>query len=106
MKLKSTLLAVLAGSAALLAAPAFADKGHHRGWDKHHGKHHRHHSHGSHHYSHRPVVVVPAPRYYYAPPPRVVYAPPPAVAYSPAYYPAPVYRAPEPGVSIRFSLPL
>jgi hypothetical protein len=97
MNLRNAILAVLAGSAALVAAPAFADRDHRHGNSQ--WKHHKHHGHHS-----RPVVVVP--RYYYAPPPRVYYAPPPAVVYpAPAYYPAPVYRH-EPGVSIRFSLPL
>ena len=98
MKLKKTLLAVLAGSAAAVALPAFADNGWHGGW--------RHHQH-RHYYAPAPrVVYVPAPRVYYAPPPAVVYAPPPRVV-----YPAPVYSAPapvyvQPGVSIRFNLPL
>jgi len=98
MKLKKTLLAVLAGSAAAVAVPAFADNGWHRGWE-----HHRH-------FAPR-VVVVPAPRVYYAPAPVVVA---PAPVYAPAprvVYPAPVYAAPapvyaQPGVSIRFNLPL
>jgi len=94
MKLGKTILAVLAGSAALAAVPAFADNGWHHGW-----RHHRH--------------FVPAPRVVYVPAPSVYYAPPPAV-YAPAprvVYPAPVYSAPapvyvQPGVSIRFNLPL
>ena len=52
------------------------------------------------------VVYAPAPRIYY---PSGVYYTPPPVVYQPApvYYPAPVYRpAPQPGVSIRFNVPL
>ena len=96
MKLKMSILAVIAGSAALTAAPAFADNGWH---DGHSWRHHRH------HYA-PPVVYVPAPRVYYTPAP-VYYAPPQAVYPVPVYYSAPVYRrAPQPGVSIRLSLPL
>jgi hypothetical protein len=88
MKLKSALLAVLGGSAAI-AAPAFAHDGYYGGW--HHG------------YHAYPRHYVPAP-VYYRPAPRVVYVP------APAYYrPAPVYSAPvvvAPGFSIRFNLPL
>jgi hypothetical protein len=108
MKLKSLLLATIAGAAAILSAPVFADgrwdhdRNHDRGWR---GERH---------------AYYPQHRYYYAPP-RVVYAPPPAVyaapgyyGYAPApryYYPAPaaVYQPPvpvTPGVSIRFRLPL
>jgi hypothetical protein len=99
MKLKSALLAALAGSAAI-AAPAFADNGWHRGWERH--------EHRSHYYYAPRVVVVPAPapRVYY---PSGVYYTPPVVAYPPAqvaYAPAPVYPAPQPGISIRFRLPL
>jgi len=90
MKLKSALLAVLAGSAAI-AAPAFADNGWHRGYHEYHG------------YHGYPRHYVPAP-VYYRPAPRVVYVP------APVYYrPAPVYSAPvvvAPGFSIRFNLPL
>jgi hypothetical protein len=103
MKLKSALLAVLAGSAAI-AAPAFADNG----W--HHG---RHHAPARVIVRPAPVVVAPsvAPSYYYSTPAPVFYSPAP-VYYRPApvyYQPAPVYRpAPvvTPGVSIRFHLPL
>jgi len=100
MKHSKAILAVLAGTAALAAAPAFADNGHHRGWE-HHGWQHRH-------FAPR-VVVVPqyAPQVYY---PSGVYYTPPPVVYRPApvYYsaPVPVYQAPQPGVSIRFRLPL
>ncbi len=98
MKLKKTMLAVLAGSAAIAAAPAFADNGWHRGW---------HHGHPA------PRVVVSAP-VYYAPPPRVVYYSPAPVYHVPApvvsgavVYPAPVYSPPvQPAVSLRFRLPL
>jgi hypothetical protein len=89
---------VLAAAGLLIAAPALADGGHRYG--QHYGQrygHHRHHYHWKHH--HRPVVVMPAPRVYYAPPPRVVYAPP-----------RPVYRAPAPvpsgGISIGLHFPL
>ena len=79
MKLKSALLAVLAGRAAI-AAPAFADNGWHRGY---HG-YQRHYA---------PAWV------YYRPAPRVMYVP------APVYYrPAPVVVTP--GISIRFNLPL
>jgi hypothetical protein len=96
MKLKRTMLAVLAGTAAIASAPVFADRGEHEGhgwrgeergwhggWRAERGYHHGH---------------------YYAPRPRVTYAP--QVVYAaPAYYPpapVPVY----PGISIRFRLPL
>ena len=91
MKLKHTLLAVLAGSAAI-AAPAFADNGWHHGWHR------------------APARVVVAPRVVYAPAP--VYYRPAPVYYRPApvyYQPAPVYYRPAPvapGISIRFHLPL
>ena len=97
MKLKNTLLAVLAGSAAI-AAPAFAHD-EHDGWHRGYGYGHA-----------RPHFYAPAP-VYYRPAPRVVYVPAP-VYYrpAPAYYrPAPVYPAPvavAPGISIRFNLPL
>jgi hypothetical protein len=89
---------ILAVAGLLIAAPALADGGHRHG--QHYGQrygHHRHHYHWKNH--HRPVVVMPPPRVYYAPPPRVVYAPP-----------RPVYRAPAPvpsgGISIRLHFPL
>jgi hypothetical protein len=108
MKVKNLILASIAGSAAILSAPVFADgrgdhgREHDRGW---HGQRHAYYP------QHR----------YYAPPPRVVYAPPAVVYRAPAYYayapapqyyypaPAPVYQPPlvaAPGVSIRFHLPL
>src|SRR5436853_1983340 len=90
MKLKRTILAVLAGAAGLASVPAFADDGWHHGWERHHGHHY---------YYAPPVVYAPAPRIYY---PSGVYYTPPPVVYQPApvYYPAPVYRpAPQPGVS-------
>jgi len=106
MKLKTILIAML-GTSALVAAPAFADRGHGRGHGHGHGHHFKHHSHHQHHrphfsHYHRPVVVVP---------PRVVYRAPAYYAPAPVYYaPAPVYRhAPaydSGSVSIRFSLPL
>ena len=109
MKTSKLILAVVAGSAALAAAPAFADRDrfeHDRGW--HHGweRHHRH-------FAPRVVVVpAPAPRVFY--PSGVYYTPPPVVYQSaPVYPPAPVYYsvpapvyAPQPGVSIRFNVPL
>ncbi|TAK85148.1 MAG: hypothetical protein EPO20_11850 [Betaproteobacteria bacterium] len=93
---------LIAAAGVLVAVPALADPG----WD--HGRPWGHWK--RHHYA-RQVVVVPAPRVYYAPPPvyyapppRVVYAPPPPVLYEPAVvYPAPV--APS-GVSIRLHFPL
>jgi hypothetical protein len=112
MKLKKTILAVLSGSAALAAAPVFADNGWHRGWQ--HERHEWRHGHAG------PRVVVRAP-VYYAPPPRVVYYSPAPVYYAPApvyqtpapivsgavVYPAPVYSAPvQPSMSLRFRLPL
>ncbi len=104
MKLKRTMLAVLAGTAAMASASAFADNGWHGGnrhWDHRHGYHN----------APRAVVVVPAPRVVYAQP-RVVYAPPvvyPGLVYpsAPRYYQAaPVYAPAAPGISIRLRLPL
>jgi hypothetical protein len=114
MKVKNLILASIAGAAAVLSAPVFADgrwdheREHDRGW---HGREHSYYP--QHRYYYAPPQVV------YAPPP-VVYAPPAAVypapgyyGYAPAprYYPAPaaVYQPPvvaSPGVSIRFHLPL
>jgi hypothetical protein len=106
MKLKRIVLAALAGTAATAAAPVFADNGWHNGHgyrdDRHHG------------YHYAPRVIYARPPVVYAPP-RVVYAPPPVAyypapaypqAYPQAYYsaPAPVYA--QPGLSIRFRLPL
>lgn len=95
---------LIAAAAVLISAPALADGGRHH---RPHWKHWKPHPHA------RQVVVVPAPRAYYAPPPRVYYAPPPRVYYAP---PAPVYYAPPPrvypapvpssGVSIRLHFPL
>jgi hypothetical protein len=102
MKLK-TILAALLGTTALVAAPAFADRGHGRGHDR--GNHYGHYKHGwkhaqpRHFHGHahaRPVVVVP--------PPRVVYRTP-----APVYYAPPVVHEPSFGagaISIRLSLPL
>lgn len=85
MKLKTILMA-LAGTSALLAAPAFADRGHGRGHDRgHHYGHYKHewkHSHQRHFRGHPhagPVVVVPPPRVVYRAPAHVYYAPPPVV---------------------------
>jgi hypothetical protein len=89
---------ILAAAALAIAAPALADgRGHGR-----HYKHHQHHhyKHYKHHY-HRPIVVMPPPRVYYAPPAPVYYAPPPVV-----YRPAPVYSEPHGQVSIRLHFPL
>ena len=80
---------ILAAAALAIAAPALADDDH-RGYGKHYKQHY-----------HRPVVVMPPPRVYYAPPPRVYYAPPPV-----AYRPAPVYSEPHGQVSIRLHFPL
>ena len=89
---------VLAGlatvGALLLAAPAWADRGHGHGhghWKHGHGhwKHdygHRHHFHG------RPHTVV---RHYYAPAP----------VYPVPVYAAPVYAAPAPAPGIHVVLP-
>ncbi len=102
---------LIAAAGIFVAVPALADPGdwhRGRGW-----------GHWKHHYYGRQVLVVPAPRVYYAPPPvyyapppRVVYAPPPPVYYAPpppvVYEPAVVYPAPVPqsGVSIRLHFPL
>jgi hypothetical protein len=114
MKLKNLLLATLAGTAAILSAPVFADgrdhdREHDRGW---HGERRGWHD--------EQRAYYPQHRYYYAPP-RVVYGPPPVVYAPPAYYgyapapsyyypaPAPVYQPPmpvSPDISIRFRLPL
>jgi hypothetical protein len=107
MKLKKTMLAVLAGTAAMVSVPAFADNGWHGG--------HRHWNDHRHGYYNAPraFVVVPPPRVVYAP--QVVYAAPPAYYPAPAYYPGPTYYQPAPvyapapvapGISIRFRLPL
>jgi hypothetical protein len=95
---------LIAAAGIFVAVPALADPGDwHRGHGWGHWKHY--------YYGGRQVVVVPAPRVYYAPPPvyyapppRVIYAPPPPVIYEPAVvYPAPV---PPSGVSIRLHFPL
>ena len=85
---------ILAAAGLVIALPAFADGGHRH---KHYG-HYKHRPHYQWKHHHRPVVVMPPPRVYYAPPPRVVYAPPPR----------PVYHAPAPssGISIRLHFPL
>ena len=87
MNTKKIALALVAGTALLAAAPAFAD-----GWRGH--PYHPHHFYRAPvyvYYPARPVVVVPPP-YYYAPPPRVV-------------YPAPVFygNVPvAPGIQVQF----
>jgi hypothetical protein len=96
MKLKTAVLAALAGTAAI-AAPAFADNGwhgeRHERFDRGHERFERF------HYAPWRVVVAPAPRVIYAPAPYY-YTP------APVYYrPAPVYPV-TPGVSISFRLPL
>lgn len=108
MKLKNLVLATIAGTAAIMSAPAFADGR----WD-----HDRDHDRG---WQGERRAYYPQHHYYYAPP-RVVYAPPPVVYAAPGYYgyapapryyypaPAPVYQQPvpvSPGISIRFRLPL
>lgn len=111
MKLKTILMA-LVGTSALVAAPAFADRGHHRGHDRgqhyghdrgHHYGHFKHewkHSHPRHFRGHlhaRPVVVLPPPRVVYRAPAHVHYAPPPVV-HRPSFGAG--------AISIRLSLPL
>ena len=113
MKLKRTMLAVLAGITALAAAPVFADNDRHeeRGWRGEHG--YGHHYHDGYYYAPRPrviyapQVVYPAPAYYppapaYYPPAPVYYQPPQYYQPAPVYVPAPVHS----GVSISFRLPL
>ncbi len=95
--LKRLILAAAGLTAGLMiAAPALADGGH--GYDQRYGYRHGHRHHHWKHHPHRPVVVMPPPRVFYAPPPRVVYAPPPR----PVYYP-PVHDS---GISIRLHFPL
>ncbi len=84
-----TFLTGLAAALALgLAAPAFADHGRHRGWDRddEHYKQHKHHGHHGHHWERQEqrhvhiheyrhdVYVEPAYDYGYAPPPPRPYA--------------------------------
>lgn len=105
MKLKRTMLAVLAGTAVVASVPALADGGRHDGrghWNRYHG----------HHYAPRPLYVTP-PGVVYAPqviyPAPVYYRAPRYYQPAPRYYPpAPVYApsAVSPGVSIHFRLPL
>lgn len=93
--LKKLILAAAGLTAGLMiAAPALADGGHRHAPRHYHWKPH-----------HRPLVVMPPPRVYYAPAPRVYYAPPPRVYYAP---PRPIYHAPLPesGISIRLHFPL
>lgn len=92
---------LIAAAGLLIAAPALADGGHRH--DRHY-KHHYKHPHPQWKRHHRPVVVMPPPRVFYAPPPRVVYAPPAPVYYAPP--PRPVYHGPESGISIRLHFPL
>jgi hypothetical protein len=97
---------LIAAAGILVSLPALADGGQ---W--HHGRAWQHWKH--HHHARPAVVVVPAPRVFYAPPAPVYYAPPPRVVYAP---PAPVYYAPPPrvvypavpesSVSIRLHFPL
>jgi hypothetical protein len=91
--IKHKLLTLAAGILLFAAAPAFADGG----WRHEHRGHGYAHGHWKfkHHRPHR-VVVVPAPRVYYAPPP-VVYAPPPPVV----VYPRPMYVTPRPTIVYR-----
>jgi hypothetical protein len=84
MKAKKAVLAVLVGTAALAAAPAFADNGWHRGYEHDY-------RHAPRHYA--PVVVAPAPRVIYAPAP-VYYRPAPVYYAAAPAYPAPVARSP------------
>jgi len=79
------------------AAPAYADRDHHRGryhkeWRDHshrgHGHKHKHHAHRKHHWHRDRVVVVKPPprviyrepRVYYVEPPRYHYYEPPGVS--------------------------
>lgn len=96
---------ILAAAALAFAAPVLADP-HRKGFDRHgHGHRPAVRQHHHHYHPHRPVVVMPAPRVYYAPPPRVVYAP--VYRPAPVYVAPPVYHSPAPygGVSIRFNIP-
>jgi len=113
MNLKKTMLAVLAGSAAMVSLPVLADNGWHGErdrWDHDRWEHRHHGYYGGYRYAPPPVaygprVIYAAPAYYppapvyYYPPAPVYYYPPPA----PVYQPAPVFT---PGISIRFRLPL
>ena len=74
---KLALALVLAGLAAVAAAPARADDD----WHRHHDW--RRHEWRGHHHDRRVYPVYPGYAYYYAPPP-VVYAPPPAYYAPPA----------------------
>jgi hypothetical protein len=85
----------LAAAALAFAAPAFAD-----GW--HHGQYRHYNGPRYYGYYHRPVVVVRAPRVYYAPPP-VFYAPPP-VAYAPP--PSLYIQGRSNGIAFSLGLPL
>lgn len=99
MKLKTILIALL-GTSAFAAAPAFADRGHGRGHDRHHWKHSQHQQfRGHHHYDYAPrrVVVVPAPPVVYRTPAQVYYAPTPVID-SPSFGAG--------AISIRLNLPL
>ena len=93
---------ILAAAALALSAPVLADphRKHSRFERYDHGRHHHRHYH-----PHRPIVVMPPPRVYYAPPPRVYYAP--VYRPAPVYVAPPVYHSPAPygGISIRFNIP-
>ena len=91
---------LIAAAGLLIAAPVLADGGHRH--ERHYKQHYKHPHQWKRH--HRPVVVMPPPRVFYAPPPRVVYAPPAPVYYAPP--PRPVYHGPESGISIRLHFPL
>jgi hypothetical protein len=110
MKAKSTLLAAVAGLAALAAAPAFADNGWHAGRGERNAHHFRHAPRAAVIVPPRRIVYAPAPRLSYVVPPRFVYAPPARVVYAPPpaviYAPAPRVAYPQPAISIRFRLPL
>jgi hypothetical protein len=80
----ATVLATLAGLAAV--SPARAD-----GWEHHHGHGHGHHHHGP-HWAHEHYYPKPA---YYGPPPVVHHYHPPQVVYREA----PAYQPPHRGIS-------
>jgi hypothetical protein len=93
--IKRKFLALAAGTLLVAAAPAFADGGGWKNGHRGHGYAHGYWKH-KHHRPHR-VVVVPAPRVYYAPPAPVVYVPPRPVL----VYPQPVYVQPRPTIVFR-----
>jgi hypothetical protein len=96
---------ILAAAALAVSAPVLADP-HRKSFDRHHFERGHRHGHGHRtvvRHVHRPVVVMPPPRAYYAP--RVYYAP--VYRPAPVYVAPPVYHSPAPygGISIRFNIP-